>query len=61
MNSDKKLALINGWKVVTPPKNVVEHRQTGFTFGNKVEVIVYVNGKRTDTMILPKSCVLNNY
>ena len=54
--SDGKLAQINGWKVVPPTNKTYEYRPTGFSVGNKSEVIVYVNGKRTDKIMLHKSC-----
>ena len=59
--SDGKLAQINGWRVVPPTNKTYEYRPTGFSVGNKSEAIVYVNGKRTDKIMLPKTCFLKNY
>lgn len=54
MNSDKKLALINGWKEVAPSGAKYEYVPTGYEFGNKVEMIVYRNGQRVDKVLLNK-------
>lgn len=54
MNSDKKLALINGWKEVAPSGAKYEYVPTGYEFGNKAEMIVYRNGQRIDKVLLNK-------
>jgi len=53
--TDGVLARINGWEVVPPTDNNYEYRPTGFTLGNKVEVVCYANGQRYDTMFIHKN------
>jgi hypothetical protein len=53
--SDGKLARINGWRVVPPTDKTHEYRLTGFTLGNKVEVVCCANGQRFDTMLIHKN------
>ena len=54
MTSDKKLALINGWKEVAPSGAKYEYVPTGHEVGNKAEMIVYRNGQRIDKVLLNK-------